>query len=199
MNFKAIAPVLGMMGLLLVVHCLPESIREQGIYLWDAPQRGEPWRWITAHFIHRSGLHLLVNLTCWALAALFLSPVLSAKKLTWWGIVLVAIAISVSFTLDPDGRKPFVGSSALFYAWLVAGCMKGAKEGPARALYGVVLAFLLLKGLAEAFLDAGLGLGELMRTGEVARRTHLHALAWGLIWGGCALFTARKDPRRGEC
>lgn len=187
-------PVLGLAGLLLGVHLLPESVREQGIYLWDAPQRGEAWRWLTAHFVHRSDLHLVVNLVSWALAALFLSPLLSAKKLTWWGLVPVALAISVSLALDPAGRTPFVGSSALLYAWMVAGCVRGGREGPAQALYCVVLALLLLKGLVEAFGGAGLGLGELLPTGVVARRSHLHALAWGLVWGGCALFTARRDP-----
>lgn len=185
---------MGMALVLVLVHLLPESTREQGIYLWDAPQRGEPWRWLTAHFIHRSSLHLVANLLSWALAALFLSPLPSASRPSGWGIPIAGLAISVSLAVDPAGRDPFVGSSALLYAWLVAGGLRGALAGPRRALYGVALALILVKAVLETIGGDGLGFGELMPAGNVALRAHLHALGWGLLWGGCARFTSSREP-----
>lgn len=171
-------------GVVIAVHCLPQELRSQGIFLENAPDRGEPFRWLFAHFIHRSWAHLGLNLVTWALACWVLRPVLDRDPQWGWQLGAIAIGISASLACLEATALPFVGLSALVYAWLVAGAMKGLVLRPCWGVYATLLALLLAKVVLESALGRSLGGAQLGDLGPGAAAAHHHALGWGLVWGG---------------
>lgn len=173
----------GVATLVLGVHCLPAHHRADGIYLTDAVQRGEPLRWVFAHFIHRDWAHLGFNVVSWVLACWVLAPVFHADR-TWpWGLGLVAVGISGSVSFLSPGAPPFVGLSALVYAWLVAGAVRGFALRQKKGVYGILLVVLFAKAALEAFIGRDIGGAGWIDTGPAAAQAHAHALGWGIAWG----------------
>lgn len=181
---------LGVGALLGSVHLLPQTLRTQWIYLPDALQRGEPARWLLCHLVHRSWEHLLGNLVTWGLACWLTAPVLRWTRGKIFGGVAVACAISASLSQAQPVASPFVGFSALTYAWLVAGSCLGVFRTQYRARFGGLLLCLAMKWAFEAMAGRGLGFAGVLQTGEPATLVHAHALAWGLVWGALLLLVA---------
>lgn len=169
--------------LVLAIHGLPEELRAQGIYLPDAPARGELHRWLFAHVIHRDGAHLGFNLGTWVLSCWVLAPVLAQERRWTGGLPLVAIGISASLACLSPQAPPFVGLSALLYAWLVAGAIQGLTLRRMRGAYASLIVLLLARVALELGLGRGLGGAELWDLGSTAALAHQHALVWGLVWG----------------
>lgn len=179
--------------LLGLVHLLPMETRQAGIYRWDAPMQGELGRWLWAHLIHRSHLHLLLNVLSWIGACALLGPVLERRG-AWrwgrwpWGFVLVALGISASLVLfESSCVAPFVGASGLIYAWLVAGACAGLSLPLYRRIYAMVLVGLFGLGFLEALSGVHIGFGGTHGMAEPAILVHRHALGWGMLWGLCSL------------
>lgn len=174
--------------LVLAIHVLPEELRAEGMYLSDALQRKEAYRWLFAHFIHRSWSHLAFNLGTWLLACWVLAPVLARRRRWTGGLPLVAIGICASLAwLDPQS-PPFVGFSALIYSWLVAGALQGFALRPRRSAYALLVVVLLAKAAIEHWLGEGVGWGELGAIGPSAVLAHHHAVVWGMLWGLLGVF-----------
>lgn len=177
--------------LLVAVHALPEELRAKGIYLADAPERGEAFRWFFAHFIHRSWLHLGFNLGTGALAAWMLAPVFANDNRWGWELGLLGVGLSASLAcLQPDA-PPFVGLSALIYAWLVAGAIRGLALRRLWGVYASLLTLLFVKAGLELALARDMGGATLVHLGPSAVEAHRHAMFWGLLWGGIGLTRGR--------
>lgn len=193
---KALIFAASMALILGLVHLLPEATRSGGVYLFDAFERGEAWRWLSAHLIHRDATHLWINLCTWGVGSALLAPVIGRDGRWLRGLLPIALAISISLSLVKPPAAPFVGSSALFYAWLVAGCVRGWRMPDYGIIYVSLCALLLLKGAIESLSGFGIGLGIHFEHADIATRPHQHALVWGLVWGVCSQ-QFRVSPRGG--
>lgn len=178
------------------IHLLPAQFRDAGIYFADAPERGEPWRWFVAHLIHRSWPHLLFNVVSWALACWVLAPVLSHRQRWAWGLGWVAIGISASLAMLHPKAPPFVGLSALVYAWLVAGAVQGLALRRFRFAYASLILVLGAKQFLEPYTGRAFGGATLVALGPSAGLAHAQAYCWGLLWGGIGWLMTRFDDRK---
>lgn len=194
---KAKGYLLGVTALVVLVHALPIELREQGVYLVDAPKRGEHLRWLFAHFIHQSWAHLAFNVVSFGLACWVLAPVLVTGQRWAWGTGLVAVGISASLALLNPDAPAFVGLSALVYAWLVAGAVRGLSLRRFRVGYGLMIALVGGKLLLEESTGRGFGGASWLELGASANLVHQHAFCWGLFWGGTSWVFERSRPARG--
>lgn len=174
---RTLAWAIGPAALMVAIYFVAPDLRDEAVYVPDAFARGEPWRWITAHFVHRNQEHLAMNVVSWWLGCAALVPVLRRADGWSWGILAVPWAISCSLAVAEHQTAPFVGFSALFYAWLVAGAVQGLRIPTWRWVYGLLLAAIFVS------IPAGWGWGGVFEVGLVARLPHLHGIVWGLLWG----------------
>lgn len=192
---RILAWAIGPAALLVVIHFIAPDLRDGAVYLPDAVARGEPWRWIAAHFVHRSHEHLGMNVLSWWVGCAALAPVLRRSDGWSWGVLAAPGAISCSLAVVEDQTAPFVGFSALFYAWLVAGAVQGLRIPTWRWVYGLLLAAIFVS------IPAGWGWGGVFDGGVVARSPHLHGLFWGLLWGvssDCVRSSSKGRGTRGR-
>lgn len=193
---KALGLVFGVTAFVVVLHALPMEVREQWVYLVDAPKRGEYLRWLLAHFIHQSWTHLAFNVASFWLACWVLAPVLAEGQRWAWGTVPVAVGICASLAILNPQAPPFVGLSALVYAWLVAGAVRGLSLRRFRVGYGLLIALVGGKLALELSTGRGFGGASWLELGPSANLVHHHAFCWGLFWGGTYwVFEGRRATR----
>jgi rhomboid family GlyGly-CTERM serine protease len=95
----------------------------------------EPWRWLTAHFIHVNWQHALINaVALWVVARLFAPDLTPSQQL--WSLLTAALAISASLALFYPTIEWYRGLSGalhgLFFAgsalWLIKAKPRGLRQ-----------------------------------------------------------------------
>ena len=77
---------------------------------------GEPWRWLTAHFVHVNWQHALINaVALWVVARLFAPDLKPPRQL--WALLTAALAISACLALIYPTIAWYRGLSGALPAW----------------------------------------------------------------------------------
>ena len=150
---------------------------------------GQLWRLFSAHLLHLSGAHLLLNLCglglVWALFARELSGAAG-----WWALVCSALGVSLGLLLFDPGLDWYVGLSGVLHGLFAAGAIRHWRERPAEA--ALMLAVLAGKLLWEQLLGPLPGTSA-VAGGPVVVDAHL----FGALGGGLsAVLTRCAIPRQ---
>ncbi|MEY2863367.1 MAG: hypothetical protein RLY58_1074 [Pseudomonadota bacterium] len=110
----------------------------------------EPWRWLTGHWVHANGAHLLLN----AVALLLLPAILPAPlRRQWWGwLMLLSILISLALFFFHSVLQNYVGLSGVLHGLYVATAVTAWSERTERRWIGLMLLVILIKLLVEPHL-----------------------------------------------
>ena len=80
----------------------------------------EPWRWLTAHFVHVNWQHALINaVALWVVARLFTPDLTAARQL--WALLAAALAISACLALIYPTIAWYRGLSGALHGLYFAG------------------------------------------------------------------------------
>ncbi len=192
-DLRAPWPVAGLAALLAVcLTWLPD--RPVAAFGWlGSAKWTEPWRWLTCHFVHLGGRHLLYNLA--ALACLAAIAHFQRRRHGFAGALLAGmLGVCLGLTCRAAGVTWYVGlSGALYgvYAWLVLGMASH------RGWQGRTAWVLFICGLAKALLDAQAPIGAPGLTGiPLAPPAHLYGLMGGTLWAAlCYLLGLRREKK----
>jgi rhomboid family GlyGly-CTERM serine protease len=179
--------VLGVIGLALILECLPAEVRLGLRYERSGLQAGEIWRLLTGHLIHLGPVHAV-----WNGAALFLLQVLFAGtlRLKDWVCVGLLSALSIDlglYYLQPDVDW-YVGLSGCLHGVAIAGALALSLQ---RSYTGMLLTAAIVAKLALEqwfgalpYLASGIG-------GAVVVDAHLY----GSVGGAVGFVGLRMVPR----
>jgi len=110
----------------------------------------EPWRLLTAHFVHLSLLHALLNGVALLLLGRLFADRLRAVEL--WTILLAApVLISLLFWIAVPGLGWYRGLSGVLHALYFAGCVVWLRTSRGRARWLPMAA--LLAGLVKVLIE----------------------------------------------
>jgi rhomboid family GlyGly-CTERM serine protease len=127
----ALRPWLGpasIAGLCLLLSVLGDSGRSVFRYERSALLAGELWRLLSAHLVHLSFGHVVLNLAALAVMAALLDGVLETAEWFWLGLV-AALAIDAGLFLFSPEVQWYVGLSGVLHGWLAAGALRLAFAG----------------------------------------------------------------------
>lgn len=152
----------------------------------------EPWRLVTAHFVHLSWLHAVLN----CVALLLLERLFDGRlrRSEQWIVLAVApLAISLAFWIALPGLGWYRGLSGTLHAFYFAGCVVwlASASGHARWLPSAALAGGAIKVLLEQPWDATFPFREWLGA-AVVPQAHLFGALLGVAAG---LFYARERRR----
>jgi rhomboid family GlyGly-CTERM serine protease len=153
----------------------------------------EPWRLMTAHFVHLSFLHALLNCVALLLLARLFGDRLRPAE--FWMILLAApVAISLAFWLLLPALQWYRGLSDVLHAIYFAGCVVwiAATAGRARWLPIAALLVGMLKVLVEQTWDSSFPVHPMLRV-AVVPQAHLIGAIVGVAAG--LVFRQRRKPR----
>lgn len=110
------------LALLVLLGVGGDSLTEALRYERDAVLAGEWWRLLTAHLVHGSMRHLLLNVAGLALIAALFPRDYSA--LAWLGVALASMAaINLGFVFYEPQLEWYVGFSGVLHGALAAGAV----------------------------------------------------------------------------
>ena len=153
----------------------------------------EPWRLLTAHFVHLSFVHALLN----GVALLLLGRLFGErlKPVEFWMILLGApVAISLVFWLLLPELQWYRGLSDVLHSIYFAGCVVWIATTSGRARWLPIAALLVgtLKVLVEQPWDSSFPVHPMLRV-AVVPQAHLI----GAIIGVAAGLVFRQSRKRG--
>lgn len=140
------SPLLWIALLMLALHLA--GLRDALLLPTDSAITTQPWRLISAHFVHWSDWHLIMNVS-----GLAILPLLCDARwaLSRWLLVLLALSLSVSagiLMLAPDIDR-YAGFSGVLHGLFLLGLLPQARAGDRIA--AVCLLYLVGKILLETF------------------------------------------------
>ena len=166
-------------GLVAAVSATLQLLGLNEALSWDrgALAGGQPWRFLSGHFVHLGWSHLLLNLAGLALIAWIVGR--AWDRLGWLLVSLVSIAvIGVGFwTLNPR-LEWYVGLSGLLHGLLAAGLVVGIAR---RETESIVLAVLVAGKLAWEQFAGPLPGSEGASGGAVIVDAHLYGAVGGIL------------------
>jgi len=153
----------------------------------------EPWRLLTAHFVHLSFLHALLN----GVALLLLGRLFGDRLRTgeFWIVLLAApVVISLAFWFVLPGLQWYRGLSDVLHAIYFAGCVVWIAAASGRARWLPIAALLVgtLKVLIEQPWDSSFPIHAMLHVAVVPQAHLIGAIvgaAAGLVFRG-----RRKAP-----
>lgn len=166
-------------GLMLVLQLFHEQLFALLRFEPEAILSGEWWRLFSAHWVHASWRHMLLNLAS-MLLGLWLFPCLSWPRQLWPTLVLCSLSVSLGQWLLHPQLHWGAGFSGVFYGLLAAGCVLRWGRG---WLPVVVTLLLVMKVAWEQLLGATPG-SAWLAGGQVAVDAHLFGILGGLLSGG---------------
>jgi rhomboid family GlyGly-CTERM serine protease len=173
---------LGLLAAVLVLSWLgDESVRNALRYERTAVLDGEYWRLLTAHFVHGTAMHMLLNLAGLALVAALFARDYSLGE--WLLILLVSIAtIDAGFVFYEPQLRWYVGFSGALHGALAAGAVAWVRHESRYLALGLIL-LVVCKLAWEQWRGALPFSGDM----EVIVDAHLYgaiggALAAGMLW-----------------
>lgn len=161
------APVLWVTLLMVGLHLA--GLRDALLLHTSSVISAQPWRLISAHFVHWSDWHLVMNVT-----GLVIWPLLCDARwsLLRWLLVLLVLSLSVSagmFVLAPEIDR-YAGFSGVLHGLFLLGLLPQARAGDRIAL--LCLLYLVGKILVETF--SGPLFADPVRVGAaIAHQAHL--------------------------
>jgi rhomboid family GlyGly-CTERM serine protease len=158
---------------------------------------GEPWRLLSAHFVHVNGVHALANAATWLLLAPLLAPVLGARRqllVLALGGVLVAAGLAAFYPAIAWYRGASGALHALFFAGAAAALVTAARKRRWRraALPALLLAAAAMKVALELPQGASTPYAHWIATTTVPQAHLLGALAGAAL--GVLLGAASPVP-----
>jgi rhomboid family GlyGly-CTERM serine protease len=143
---------------------------------------GEPWRLLSAHFVHVNQAHALANAAAWLLLAPFFAPVLGARRqllVVALGGVLVAAGLAAFYPAIVWYRGASGALHALFFAGAAAAFVAATRARHWRdaALPALLLAAAALKVALELPQGASTPYAGWLATTTVPQAHLLGALA----------------------
>ena len=86
----------------------------------NAASIDEPWRWLTAHFVHVNWQHALINaVALWVVARLFAPDLTAARQV--WALLAAALAVSASLAMFYPSIAGYRGLSGALHGLYFAG------------------------------------------------------------------------------
>jgi rhomboid family GlyGly-CTERM serine protease len=152
----------------------------------------EPWRLLTAHFVHLSFLHAALNGVALVLLGHLFADRLRPRDLT--AILGIApILLSLAFWLVLPELQWYRGLSGVLHAIYFAGCVAWIGQAPGRARWLPIAALVggATKVLIEQPWDASFPVHEVLRV-AVVPQAHLIGAIVGTM-AGLALRLRRKQ------
>jgi len=142
---------------------------------------GEVWRLLTAHFVHLSWSHYLMNGI--ALLAIFALYAPAPRVLGWW-MLASAGAVSLGLLWLNPWLAWYVGLSGVLHGVLVAGSLR---DSLARDFTGVIMLLAVLIKLIWEQINGPMPGSEAAAGGKVIVDAHLYGAA-----GGAAALAAQR-------
>ncbi len=148
-----------------------------------AIERGEVWRFLTAHFAHLSNSHLLLNMLGLFLTWLLVGRYYSVPE--WILVTTLSLVFQSAgfWFLDPN-MLWYVGMSGLLHGLMLAGAIKGI--GTLRTESLILCGLVIAKLVYEQLLGPLPG-SESTSGGDVVVNAHLY----GAVGGATAAFILR--------
>lgn len=143
----------------------------------NALQQGQIWRLLTAHWVHASMPHALLNLAS-LLAILWLLPELRPPRRLLTVLLVSSLWIGLILWRWYPHIRLYLGFSGVFYALLACGTVLIWSSPLGRLL----ALFLLLKVIWEQTLGP-IPFSASLSDGKVAIEAHLHGVTSGLLVG----------------
>ncbi|WP_157755434.1 rhombosortase [Marinobacter salinus] len=173
---------------LLLVWVLGEPAAELLMYQRFDIQSGQIWRLATAHWVHLSFQHLLLNLMSLALAWwLFHQALAGFTGYLLTGLISLGVTLSL-FVLHPDIGW-YAGFSGVLHGFLVAGALLSRRQNPMLSL--ATLLIVAIKLVIELVRGAEPGLAEFINSPIL-----IHAHVYGALFGGLYAICMRgASPR----
>ncbi len=155
--------------------------------VWD---KGEWWRLITAHFVHLSWPHALLNAAGVAVCCA-LAPAVFDRRLGW-RLAWLAAGTSMCLAVFSPGLLPYVGLSGVLYGLFAQGLLPAALQRDRQAMLALAC---LAAWLAWQSLAGPLEAEEALIGGRIAHAAHLYGVALAIV--GCigAALWRRRLPR----
>jgi rhomboid family GlyGly-CTERM serine protease len=153
----------------------------------------EPWRLITAHFVHLGFLHALLNGVALVLLAHLFAGRFRARE--FFGILALSpVLLSAAFLLVLPELQWYRGLSGVLHALFFAGCVVWIADSAGRARWLPIAALVggAIKVLLEQPWDASFPVHELLRI-AVVPQAHLIGAIVGTA-AGLALRGMRRRP-----
>ena len=161
-------------ALLALVELGGEASRQALSYDTQALTSGQPWRLLTAHFVHLDAEHALLNcfglVLMWALFARDYSPG------RWLAIYLAAgVAISIGLWFRDPGVTNYVGASGALHGVMAAGTLAHLRRGD---IDRWPLAIILVAKLSYEQYAGAMPFSE---SGTTIINAHLYGAVGGLV------------------
>lgn len=163
----------------LVLSVLGDGGRTACRYERSALLAGELWRLLSAHLVHLSFGHVVLNLAALGVMAALLDGVLETAEWFWLGVV-AALAIDAGLFFFSPEVQWYVGLSGVLHGWLAAGALRLAFAG---SKLGPVLLIGMAAKIAWEQWAGPLPFSESSSGGPVVVDAHLY----GALGGGAAM------------
>jgi rhomboid family GlyGly-CTERM serine protease len=159
-------------AVILQMTAAPQSLRLESSLAF-----AEPWRLLSAHFVHLGWGHLWLNLGGLGLLWLLLGDTL---KPLWWasGVVVLAFGVSLALLSCSPAVEWYVGFSGVLHGLFVAGAIANLWRLTPLALS--ILAVLLVKLVVEWAAE-----GDPLTAGLIGGAVIVDAHLYGVFLGAC--------------
>jgi rhomboid family GlyGly-CTERM serine protease len=176
-RLRGAAAPLGIAILCIALSLGGDAARELLRYERTALTDLELWRLVTAHFVHLSFGHTMLNVTALAIIAVLLDSVLDS--LDWIVATSVAaLAIDVGLYWLAPQVAWYVGLSGVLHGILTTGALVLAA---ARDRFGVIILVLIAAKIAWEQWAGPLPFSELASGGPVVTEAHLYGAFGGVV------------------
>jgi rhomboid family GlyGly-CTERM serine protease len=177
MRLRAAAAPLGIAVLCIILSLGGDAARELLRYERMALADLELWRLISAHLVHLSFGHTVLNVTALAIIALLLDSVLDSLD---WIVAASAAALAIDlglYWLAPQVSW-YVGLSGVLHGILATGALVLAA---ARDRFGVIILVIIAAKIAWEQWAGPLPFSELTSGGTVVTEAHLYGALGGAV------------------
>lgn len=166
----------------------PEPLRLESALVYV-----EPWRLLSAHFVHLGWVHLWLNLGGLGLLWLLIGDTL---KPLWWvsAVAFLTTGISLALLCCSPTVEWYVGFSGVLHGLFVAGAVANLRRQTALAVS--IIAVVLVKLVVE-WVGDGAPLTARLIGGAVIVDAHLYGVLLGLVYGAF-VFAVRSRPVSGD-
>ncbi|GAA0820256.1 rhombosortase [Colwellia asteriadis] len=159
----------------LLAFTVDSLLSEYFVYQRQLISQGEVWRFLSGHFFHTNGYHLLLNIMALLLLLLLHSKFYTIKRYSLL-FLFCAVFCSLALYLFEPSLIQYVGLSGVLHGVFAWGALMDVRHGDKTGY--LLLSGVIVKILHEQYYGANNELSELINA-SVAINAHL----WGAIAG----------------